>query len=251
MATGRSSANVRRLVGRNVSRVCRPSVAHPGGVRPDRRRVCPQGFPPGIDQPSAMRFPAVPRRSSERGAPSLGCQFVAYHSPGRLMTRRGARRRFHPARARLIGARRERHVPIRIDPSEQTAMPLDVSACCPAFLDHEQPGYCGGSPAEPLEADAAGQPHLRVVSTEHLLDRGQLRLELDDEQRPRARVPREDRSSRARRRPRKKPQARPPSPPPPGAGSPFQRGVQAWRREGGRGRRRASARTGRDPRPGP
>jgi hypothetical protein len=66
-------------------------------------------------------------------------------------------------------------------------MPLDVSACCPAFLDHEQPGYCGGSPAEPLEADAAGQPHLRVVSTEHLLDRGQLRLELDDEQRPRAR----------------------------------------------------------------
>ena len=70
-------------------------------------------------------------------------------------------------------------------------MLLDVSACRPAFLDHEQPGYPGGSPAEPLEADAAGQPHLGIVSAERLLDRGQLGLELDDQQRPRARVPRE------------------------------------------------------------
>ena len=68
-------------------------------------------------------------------------------------------------------------------------MLLDPSASGPILRQHEEPRDHGRIPAEAFARDPGRKADLRIVATKCLLDRGELGLELDHQQRARRLVP--------------------------------------------------------------
>ena len=58
----------------------------------------------------------------------------------------------------------------------------DPAPCCRLVRQHEDPGDDEGLPAETLARGAPGQPDLLIVSPIRLLEGGQRRLDLDDQE---------------------------------------------------------------------